>query len=474
MAESVSVGDQRGTASGTWCAVAAVLLGAALQRNLGLFDLLGVIFVVLAFGAGIAGIVGAGLPRLWTVDRILKLGLLAGLLFMAIGRQGRDILLTPSLNPWPYAIGLTAIAIAVVATLMGRWRVDIWGFGVILVTIAALGVWTISSSPNPAIDVFVFQQQGSQALIAGANPYAMRFPDIYGPGSPFYGPGLSTGSETLFGFPYPPLSLFLAAAGALLAGDYRYAILAAYLVAAVLIAASGESRRARYAAELLLLAPNNLFMVEQGWNEPFAAALVALVVFLEVRRPKMTPIALGLLMAVKQYLIGIPVVAYYFGAEVLRPGRTLRAVVLAFAVTLAVSLPLAVLAPSDFFLDVIEFQFRQPFRPDALNLAGLINAATGWEVPSLVGFMALAATLLVGIRWAPSSVAGFAAVLAASYLAFFLFGRWAFGNYYWFVVACLCIAIAAFDGPSSASLQRSGRLSSRVVAIDRRASSPPS
>src|SRR5437870_12267537 len=123
----------------------------------------------------------------------------------------------------------------------------------------------------------------------------MRFPDIYGPGSPLYGPGLSTGHQTLFGFPYPPLSLVLAAVGLALGGDYRFSVLGAYLLAAFFIAVSSETSRGRYAAQLLLLVPINLFVIEQGWNEPFGAALLALVLLLEVRRQRLTPIALGLL-----------------------------------------------------------------------------------------------------------------------------------------------------------------------------------
>ena len=109
----------------------------------------------------------------------------------------------------------------------------------------------------------------------------------------------------------------------------------------------------------------------------------------------------------------------------------------------AITLPLAVLAPGDFILGVIGFQLRQPFRADALNLGGLIHALAGWEMPAIVGFIALAIVLLGAVRVAPRSPSGFAGILAVSYLAFFLFGRWAFGNYYWFVIACFALAISA-------------------------------
>ena len=381
MSEPVAaVTDARGVTRG-WYVAAVVLLGAALQRNFGFYDGLGVVFVVLALGAAAAGIGGMGLQRRWGVDRILKVGLLAELLFMVVGRQGQEILLTPSLDLRPYGIGIAAITVAVLGQLLGRWRADAWGFAVVLVAVAGLGVWAIWSSPNPHIDVFVFQQQGSQALVAGMNPYQVRFPDIYGPGSPFfYGPRLSNGHETLFGFPYPPLSLFLATAGYVLGGDYRYATLAAYLLAAVLIAMIGEPRRSRPAAQLLLLVPTNLFLIEQGWSEPFAAALMATVVFVEVHRPTLTPIALGLLMVVKQYLVGVPAVAWYASAALSRRKEILLGIVIAAGVGLAVTGPLALVAPGDFAFSLIGFQLWQPFHRDALNLAGLIHAVSGWEL----------------------------------------------------------------------------------------------
>jgi len=420
-----------------------VLLGAALQRNFGFYDPLGVVLVFLALAAGVAGIAGARVPRRLGVDRALKLGLLAELLFMLIGRQGMEIVLTPGLDLRPYAIGMAAISVAVLAQMAGRLGSERWGFPVVLVAVAGLGWWTIQSSPSPHFDVFVFQQNASSALLHGTNPYQMRFPDIYGPGSPFYGPGLSDGHQTLFGFPYPPLSLLFAVAGYLVAGDYRYAVLAAMLLTAILIAVSSRGARARAAAQLLLLVPTNLFLIEVGWNEPFAAMLVALLMLLEIRRPRLTPLALGLLMAVKQYLVGVPAVAYYFLAPKAGRGNALRGVMVAVVISLIVTLPLAVLAPQDFVSSVIWLQFRQPFRADSLNLAGLIHALTGWELPAMVGFVALLVALVAAIRVAPRKAAGFGAVLAVAYLAFFAFGRWAFGNYYWFVTACFCAVICA-------------------------------
>ena len=39
----------------------------------------------------------------------------------------------------------------------------------------ALGLWLIHASPSPAIDVYFFQRDGINELLAGRNPYAMTY-----------------------------------------------------------------------------------------------------------------------------------------------------------------------------------------------------------------------------------------------------------------------------------------------------------
>jgi hypothetical protein len=76
----------------------------------------------------------------------------------------------------------------------------------------ALGVWVLHHSPPPAIDVNIFQRDSIAALRHGRDPYGITFPDIYAD-LDNYGEGLSAGGRLQFGFPYPPLSLLVAAPG---------------------------------------------------------------------------------------------------------------------------------------------------------------------------------------------------------------------------------------------------------------------
>src|SRR4029453_1796557 len=94
--------------------------------------------------------------------------------------------------------------------------------GLVLLSHLKIGYWILSHTTDPFIDVHVFQRDSLAALLAGRNPYAIDFPNLYGDGTPFYGAGLTAGGRVLFGYIYPPINLLLALPGHLLAGDHRY------------------------------------------------------------------------------------------------------------------------------------------------------------------------------------------------------------------------------------------------------------
>src|SRR5262249_5442932 len=186
----------------------------------------------------------------------------------------------------------------------------------------------------PQIDVFLFQRDSIAALLHGENPYAITFPDIYRSSPFFYGPGLSVGGRLAFGFPYPPLSLFLAMPGQILAGDFRYSQLAAMTLSGGLMAYSRPSPVASAAGAVFLFTPRMFFVLEESWTEPFVVLLLALIVFLASRAPKLVPYAFGLFLAVKQYLvIVIPLLVLLLPRPVER--RELRGWIAKAAATLA-------------------------------------------------------------------------------------------------------------------------------------------
>ena len=134
-------------------------------------------------------------------------------------------------------------------------------------------------------------------------PYSMTFTDIYAGTEQFYPPGMAVDGRVLYGFPYPPLSLAMAWPGHL-AGDFRYAELAALVAAAAFAVAAGRaSAVAIGAAAILLFTPRAFFALEQAWTEPFAIVWVAGAIWAAAtRRPLVAAAFLGLAAATKQYL----------------------------------------------------------------------------------------------------------------------------------------------------------------------------
>ena len=168
----------------------------------------------------------------------------------------------------PFYSGLVVSAVLIGSGLSKKPWLGTLQLPLLLLAFIFLGRWLIQTSPAPFIDVFVFQRDGANALLTGHNPYALRYPDIYG-NSPFYGEGLSVNGVLQFGYPYFPLSLLLALPGHVLFGDYRYSQLAAMVISAGLIATARPGRLGFAAAALMLFTPRAFFVLEQGWTEPY-------------------------------------------------------------------------------------------------------------------------------------------------------------------------------------------------------------
>jgi hypothetical protein len=310
--------------------------------------------------------------------------------------------------------------------------------------------------------VFIFQRDGVAALLNGDNPYTLTFPDIYGGTSNFYGPGMSVGGRLQFGFIYPPLSLFLAIPGYLL-GDVRYSHLFAMAIAAALMASARPGRLGFLAATIYLFSPRTFLMVERAWTEPFVVALLALVVFCACRWRRGLPIALGLFLASKQYLVlAVPALALLWPKPVDR--HDLRATIVRGAIVAGtVSLPLALWDFPAFWYAVGALQVHQPFRDDALTFLAALAWLTGVRLPSVLGFVAAAVAIVVALRCCSRTPSGFCAGLALIYFAFFAFSKQAFCNYYYFVLGALCISVAVW--PSEEKAEPEHRLvSSRIAA----------
>jgi len=453
--------EQRTSVAKLGLGLAAFALGQALQNGNGGLTFPATVWLTVALVCAAAGVMAhyrqARLGLQQIVYGVLTLGL--------VWQIGQLVTVLPGiyLVPMSYAnfqrfqagvliAGcLAVLSLAPAAWLRPKLRTTL--VGLTLVVVFCVGVWVIRASPNPKIDTYVFQQSSGLALLQGQNPYRVTPPNIYGH-MEFYGAELVKDGRMTIGNPYPPLSVSLSTLGFIVGGDIRYSHLLAIVLASALIAGLRPGRAARLAAYLVLFTPRVFFIVEQSWTEPFVLLGVVLTVFCALRRPRWTPLALGLLLASKQYmpfLLPVAVLllprkatwrdwAWLFGGSV--------------GVAVIVTAPLALWDVPAFLWNVGWAQWYQVFRLDALSYLAIYARAFGQPPSQFISFIALLCALLFCWRYAPRSPEGFASALAFSLGIFFAFNKQAFANYYFLVVGALCGAFAALPPRAADSAAR--------------------
>lgn len=353
----------------------------------------------------------------------------------------------PQLEPFLRA-ALVVAGLASLATLVtsGRGRVACFALAVLI--FFGIGVAVVASGPNTQLDVWMFQHEGSLGLLQGQNPYALSYPDLY-PGTAFYGPGLVRDGVLTFGFPYPPLGLLLVLPAQALTGDFRYADVVALAMAAVLFAFAVRDAIGPPAALLFLFTPPVVLVLRQGWTEPLVVLAFAILVFAIARAPRWLAVALGAVLAVKQYgLLLLPLIWRHLGAPPGNGRARVRAVAGGLIVAAIVTVPFAIWDLDAFMRSVVALQLQQPFREDALSYLVPLTGPDGvpplWLLPIAVGL-----AYLLALTRAPRTVAGLTAGAALVFLVFFAFNKQAFANYYFLVIALLAGAAAVTRLPGS-------------------------
>jgi hypothetical protein len=311
-------------------------------------------------------------------------------------------------------------------------------FSLVAIYLAA-GGWLIRFTTAPRMDVYTFQHHACDAILHGVNPYSITYPNVNGTdGAWVYGPGLVKDNRLLFGFPYMPATLGWDVIGHALTGDYRWMQLAAVAIAAVLIASIGWTRVSMLAAAILLFTPRGFYIIEQGWTEPLVAMLLAATVAGALRGWRATPFLLGLLVAAKQYNVFVLALVPLLHARI-----TPSFVVKMLATAAVVTLPLAAWDPRAFWHSAVALQFAQPFRTDSLSFAALCANLGIGQPPMWTALLAVAAVVAICLWRCERSPAGFAFAVTVTYLTFFALNKQAFANYYFYVIAGLCVTVAA-------------------------------
>ena len=423
-------------------ALAAFLLGYTLDISLGMYNTDALLGLSAAAAACVAAI---ALPRIRAVERVPAWIWISA---VALGVAWEATLIVARHQSYPM-VRTGTIVIAALG-LLQAFAFDLKRVRqpLVLLTVAAfallLSMTVRRYAREPPIDVFVFQQMSSDALLHGRNPYTVRYPSVYPPGTPFYGPGVVAADNRLdYGFPYFPLSLLLVVPG-YVAGDSRFAHAAAIAMTAGLMASARPGRWAGLIAMLFLLTPPVFFIVEQSWTEPLMAFTLSLTMFAALRWRRALPYALGLLFATKQYTVLMVPLVWLLVDEPRTWRRFAALVATAGGVALAITLPFFLWDPRAFYRAVVAFQFLQPFRLDALSyLVWIHHQYPQLSIERWAPFVSVVPATALALWRCPRTPAGFAAAVAVVYLTFFAFNKQAFANYYYFVIAAACWSAAA-------------------------------
>jgi hypothetical protein len=412
-----------------------------------MFNPVALVLVLAAFGLTLAGSSVRLPPRVESVAGRIVHGLL---LLVVAGQTVALLILRPGIFLAPgtslvgFRLGVLLLGLVILNYGDLRFLPKTWVFPLMLVVHFLLGAWLLQASPKPRIDVWYFQQLASERLLNGQNPYAEDYPNIYDQSetAAYYGGGVLQ-NDRIPSFPYPPLSLLLVLPGYLL-GDVRWALLLAQSGTAAFLVARGRrlglppGHPGELVGVALLCHPRGLLVLENAWTEPLMALAVSACAWaLAGRRKAGVGAALGGLFSVKQH--GVFWLPCLWAGKCLRP----RDLVVGVGGAALVVLPFLVWDFPALWRGVVAFHFLQPFRPDALSVPAAVYTLTGWQLAFWSGFLAAAGVGALVVWRAVPTLAHAALGGAALYLAFFLFNKQAFLNYYWFTQALLCTAVSA-------------------------------
>jgi hypothetical protein len=379
-------------------------------------------------------------------------------------------------------------------------------FPLLVIVALVLRVLLIQSSPRPAIDVFIFLNQGVQELLHGNNPYEALYPSPHPDGEVPDMPTSSQEENPLSGhrrdvYWYWPGALLGTLPGALIGRDVRYSYILADLFIVFLIlrlagcwragCSSTERLLGEWTVLLFLFHPRWSLMLEQAWTESllivWSAGAAVLLQKIEEGAQSLTQTSInpvenvqkgemegqpgqaaaqgaqaghsrqrwlqwcaalcfGMLISTKQYAALLLPFIY------LIPRHGKRLLLMSLITPAVLLLPFILWNPQEFYHDTLKVHVEIAPRFDSLSL---YSAWHWWLDKAMIPFANfIAYSLVVGFVWwrrdllirGASCIAIFLSCCAVALFCFFLFANHSFLNYYWFASTLLLLAYAAQGG----------------------------
>jgi hypothetical protein len=395
--------------------------------------------LVVALASALAGLSGRP-SKSNTPDRNPLRGALAGALVASFAWHSAA---TPGLYLDPARPLAFRIASGVGAVIAASYLLPVPAgvarlrFPFLLATMVAMSVAVVMASPAPHIDVWWLQQYAGSLILRAQNPYEFAFPNIYADDA-LFGPGVADRMH-VFSYPYPPLTFLVGSPAVEWLQDVRFAWVTVLVLGLLAAWSVARTQIAELALACFAFQPRAFFVLEQSWNEPLVFATIALTSWAMSRRHPTSSVGLclGALLASKQYA---PLLALPLALSLPKETRA-RTIAVALGVAAATYAPFVLWNASELWRDVLWMQVRQPFRTDALSW--LVPLARWTErVPSAGWGFAAAAAVLAATMRARSTASHAVLVAASAFLAFVLFNKQAFANYYWLASGLLALSVA--------------------------------
>jgi hypothetical protein len=293
------------------------------------------------------------------------------------------------------------------------------------------------------IDVFQFQQNASQALLHGQNPYS---PVVRSP--QFVAPGVHTYLQ--LHFPYGPILPVLETPFRVI-GDIRVLHIVAALITsvAVLVLARRAGTLDRSACVVMAF-PLTIGMVLSSWVDVIIMAGLAVWIVSFRSHPKIATFALALALGAKPTTL-IALVPVFFWSI-----RARRQVIIAAVIAALFVLPFAfITGVSQFYYNVLGVQLEVLPRPDALTINAFLSRSNLPILPFAGSAVVVAAATVLVLRRRPNTYGELLTGTAILVTVSFLVAKWAFFNYYYIPAVLLMLAIAgnslALDVPEMIS-----------------------